>query len=381
VYRFPSYLTARHQQLRDHVREWIGSHPNPTPAEFARGGLVAPGWPRPWGLDAGVGGQLVVRQELGDAGLTAPVSEIAVNWTGPALLQFGSAQQRDRYLWPMLEGTEKWCRLHSEPDAGSDLTMVGTRADRTTEGFRINGQKIWTFHADTAHYGAVLARTSGSRGDPDGISYFILPMNSPGLTVVPIKDLTGGSTVSEVFFDDVELPADHLIGALGAGLRMRRPNVPAPTVSFNAGFGAGHDPALLKLLQPAGWADIPSTVADRLLDLYIESQSIDALAILDSEEEWNADRLSPQRGDVRRWLTQEFRRAVIELIHDLRSEAESFDRGSVLDRLGQLGIAASILRAAIATVPNGGSDIHLETITARLLYPESPVLTAWAGEQ
>jgi hypothetical protein len=381
VYRFPSYLAARHHEIRDHVRSWIAGHPDPTPADFARAGLVAPGWPPPWGLDAGVGGQLVVREELAAAGRSAPAGEIEVNWIGPTILHSGSGPQRDRYLWPMLEGQEKWCRLHSEPDAGSDLAMVATRADRTTGGFRISGQKIWTFQARQANFGALLARTSGGRGDPDGLSYFILPMESPGLTIVPITDLSGISMVSEVFIDDVEIPADHLIGVPGTGLGIRRPNHPVPTVPFNSGFGPGHDPAVLTLLDLADWDDVPTTVGDRFLDLYMESQSIDALAILDSEEEFHTGQASLQRGDVRRWLVQEFRRDVTELLHDVRTEADSFDRRGVLEHLARLGTVPNILRAAVATVPNGGSDIHLETITARLLDPESPVLTSWAGER
>src|SRR5262249_31139328 len=153
-------------------------------------------------------------------------------------------------------------------------------------------------------------------------------------------------------------PADHLIGDLGAGLRIRRPNEPVPTVPFNPGFGSGHEPPVLQLLRLADWDGRPSTVGDRLLDLYIESQSIDALAILDSEEGFTAGGASPKRADVGRWLSQEFRRAALEFVHDIRTEAESFDRQVVLERLDRLGLAGTILRAAIATVPNGGSDIH-----------------------
>jgi len=381
VYRFPPYLADRHHEVREHVRAWAAAHPDPSPADFARGGLVAPGWPPPWGLDAGVGGQLVVRHELAAAGLTAPLSEIEVNWAGAAILRFGSDRQRARYLWPLLEGEERWCRLHSEPDAGSDLAMIATRAERTTGGYRISGQKIWTFGATSANFGALLARTSGARGDPDGVSYFIVPMQSPGVTIVPIKDLGGASAVSEVFFDDVEIPADNLIGELGAGLRIRRPNDPVPTVPFNAGFGAGHDPAVFRLLDLAEGDDVPGSFADTILDLYVESQSIDALAILDAEEEHATGTASVQRADIRRWLTQEFRRAVLEFVHDVRAEGESLDRRAAVERLDQLGIAGTIFRAAVATVPNGGSDIHLETVTARLFDSGSAVLTAWAGER
>lgn len=341
---------------------------------------MAPGWPDPWGLGAGVGGQLVVRRELAGAGLSAPLSEIEVNWVGASILRFGSDVQRERYLWPLLEGEERWCRLHSEPDAGSDLAMIATRAESTPEGFVVRGQKIWTFSAPQAHFGALLARTSGSPGDPDGVSYFIVPMDSAGLTINPIKDLSGNSAVSEVFFDDVRIGADHLIGELGAGLRIRRPNDPIPTVPFNPGFGPGHEPPVLKLMAEARRDDISGTFADHLLELYLESQSIDAMALLDAEEEWHTGRVSAQRGDVRRWIAQEFRRSTMEFVHEVRVEAKALDDRHVLHRLDELGLGGTILRAAIATVPNGGSDIHLETITARLFAGTSPVLTAWAGE-
>jgi Acyl-CoA dehydrogenase, middle domain/Acyl-CoA dehydrogenase, N-terminal domain len=380
VYRFPSFLTARHPDIRDHVRAWIAAHPEPTPADFARGGLVAPGWPRPWGLGAGVGGQLVVRHELAAAGLSAPLAEIEVNWIGPTILHFGTDPQRDRYLWPLLEGRETWCRLHSEPDAGSDLAMIATRAAPTADGFRVTGQKIWTYNAGRARLGGLLARTSGTPGDAEGVSYFVLPMDSPGVTIVPIKDLSGGSTVSEVFLDEVDIPADSLIGEPGTGLKIRRPNQPVPTVPFNPGFLPGHDPAVLRLLEMTEWDDVPSALSDKLLDLYVESQSIDALAVLDAEEEYNAGAVAPQRADVRRWLTQEFRRATLEWAHDVRSEAQSFNRVVLLEHLDRLGLAGTILRAAIATVPNGGSDIHMEAVVARLFDGESPVLAAWVGE-
>jgi alkylation response protein AidB-like acyl-CoA dehydrogenase len=334
------------------------------------------------GLGAGVGGQLAVRHELAAAGLLALVSEFEINWIGPTILKFGSDEQRIRYLWPLLETKEMWCRLHSEPDAGSDLAMITTRAEQTSDGFRINGQKVWTFNAERAHFGALLARTSGSPGDPNGISYFVLPMDSPGLTIVPIRDLSGVSLAYEVFLDDVEVAADHLIGELGEGLRIRRPSGPFLTVSVNPGLGAGHEPPVLNLLDLAAWDEVPSSVGDKLLDLYLESQSIDALGVLDCEEDYNAGTISLRRADVRRWLSQEFWRAALELAHDVPAEAESFARRVLVERLDKLGLgrAGTILWAPIATLPNGGSDIHLEAVTARLLGGGSPVLTAWAGE-
>ena len=124
---------------------------------------------------------------------------------------------------------------------------------------------------------------------------------------------------------------------------------------------------MLQLLELADWDDVPSTLGDKLLDLYMESQSIDALAILDSEEEFNAGRcLYAARPMFVGGSRRNSGAPRLELVHDVRAEAESFDRRPVLERLDRLGLAGTILRAAIATVPNGGSDIHLETITARL---------------
>jgi alkylation response protein AidB-like acyl-CoA dehydrogenase len=140
----------------------------------------------------------MIEQELQRAGLHAPHNTWAASWLGPALLIGGTDAQRQRFLWPMIKGEETWSRLHSEPDAGSDPAMIATRALRAGEEFRISGQKIWSANAGNVDYGGLLARTSGQAGDPTGVSYFLLPMDTPGITIRPIRDLAGRTLLNDV---------------------------------------------------------------------------------------------------------------------------------------------------------------------------------------
>jgi alkylation response protein AidB-like acyl-CoA dehydrogenase len=184
---------------------------------LAEAGLVAPHLPAPWGVDASAVQQVIINEEFDKrSDLVKPSLGIA-EWILPTILDSGTDGQRDRFAWPMLRGTQRWCQLFSEPGAGSDLASLTTRARKVDGGWLINGHKIWTSQADRAQFGALLARTDPDATKHRGISYFLIDMTSPGVTVEPIKQASGHSDFNEVFFADVFVPDDMLVGTPGAG--------------------------------------------------------------------------------------------------------------------------------------------------------------------
>jgi alkylation response protein AidB-like acyl-CoA dehydrogenase len=241
------------------VGAWLREHPEPSGEELARAGLVAPHWPPPWGLGADAATARAIDEELAAAGVVLPDNPIGIGWAGPTLLVAGTDAQRDRHLFPILSGAEVWCQLFSEPDAGSDLAALRTRAEPDGDGWRVSGHKVWSTSADVASFGILLART-----DPDvprhrGISYFICPMDAAGIEVRPIREMTGGSHFNEVFLDGVHLGPEHLVGRPGDGWRLARVTLGNERVSLSSGgilWGMGPTGAeVLALARAVGVTD------------------------------------------------------------------------------------------------------------------------------
>jgi alkylation response protein AidB-like acyl-CoA dehydrogenase len=205
-------LPAVDDPRRIEVRAWFAEHPEPTPQQLVDAGFVVPHWPRPYGLDADPALQLIIEDERRRAGASKPVNPIGIGHCGPILVALASEEQKQPYLWPLLTGEEMWCQLFSEPGAGSDLASLSTRAVRDGDVYVVNGQKIWTSLAEQAKFGILIARTKPDAPKHTGISYFIIPMNLEGIEIRPIRNMTGGAGFNEVFFTDVRIPAENLIG-------------------------------------------------------------------------------------------------------------------------------------------------------------------------
>lgn len=179
---------------------------------LAEHGLVAPHLPAPWGIGASSLQQVIITEEFDKRPDVQRPSLGIAEWILPTILSHGTDTQRQRFAEPMLRGTERWCQLFSEPGAGSDLASLSTRARKVDGGWLINGHKIWTSLADRAQYGAMLARTDPDAPKHRGISYFLIDMTSPGITVEPIRQASGHQDFNEVFFTDVFVPDDMLVG-------------------------------------------------------------------------------------------------------------------------------------------------------------------------
>ena len=203
---------------------------------LADAGYVAPHWPTPWGRDASPIEQLVIDEELRAVDAPRPMNPIGIGWAGPTLLVAGSDEQHQRYLPGLLDGSEIWCQLFSEPGAGSDLA-ASPPAERDGDEFVINGQKVWTTLAHVAQYGILLARTDPDAEAHKGITYFVLDMHSPGIEVRPLVQMTGTHEFNEVFFTDVRVPAANVVGDVNDGWRLAKVTLGNERVSLS-GEGA-----------------------------------------------------------------------------------------------------------------------------------------------
>jgi acyl-CoA dehydrogenase len=161
--------------------------------------------------------QVAWLQEAAPYDLPVGVFGIGIDMIGPTLLAWGDADQQQRWLRPMLRGDEIWCQLFSEPNAGSDVAAIQTRARLDGDEWVVNGQKVWTSGAQYSRWGALLARTDPEAAKHDGLTYFIIDMDQPGVQVRPLRQMTGATSFNEVFLADARMPADHVVGAVGAG--------------------------------------------------------------------------------------------------------------------------------------------------------------------
>jgi alkylation response protein AidB-like acyl-CoA dehydrogenase len=187
---------------------------------LAQAGLLIPHWPKRWGgRDADPWTSFILAEEMWEAGEPRGGQYMNINWIGPTLMRFGSEEQQARYIPPIARGETIWCQGFSEPEAGSDLASLRTRAEKHGDVYRINGQKIWTSYAGHADTCFLLARTSPGR---DGISIFLLPMNTPGIVVRQIPSVIGEGDIHEVFFTDVEVPTSAMLGNEGEGWKIVR---------------------------------------------------------------------------------------------------------------------------------------------------------------
>ena len=221
---------------RDRVRAWLDEHAGHAPTsrredaesvaarrawqrELAEGGLAAPTWPAEYG-GSGLGAleQVVVNQEIGRAGVPRLFDLIGVGMLGPTLMAHGTEAQRQRHLGPMLTADEVWCQLFSEPAAGSDLAGIQARARRQDDGsWRLSGQKVWTTNAQHAAFGLLLARTDPGLAKHKGLTMFVVPMDAEGVTVRPLRQVSGAAHFNEVFFDDVALEEEATVGPVDGG--------------------------------------------------------------------------------------------------------------------------------------------------------------------
>ena len=244
---------------------------------LASGGWVGVHWPRDYGgRGASTTENYILQEELARARAPEVIGRIGVNLVGPTLIHHGTDDQKRRYLPKILAADELWCQLFSEPNAGSDLAALRCRAERHGDHFVVTGQKVWTSYAQFADWGILLARTDPSAPNAKAISFLIVDMHSPGITIRPLRQITGSDEFNEVFLEDVRVPAQNLVGALNQGW-----SIAQTTLSHERGTSPrqlvvhrillGELLALARAAGPDGRAPIADpTIRQQLAQVFIE---------------------------------------------------------------------------------------------------------------
>ncbi|MDF0532325.1 acyl-CoA dehydrogenase [Tsukamurella sp. 8F] len=243
-------------------------------AVLGDGGWVQPHLPSPYGRGASPLEQIVIAQEIKALSIPLP-SLLMGTWAVQAVVAHGTERQKTELAAPTLRGDLVWCQLFSEPGAGSDLASLTTKAERVEGGWKVNGQKIWTSVAQFADWGMLIARTSPEKPKHEGISYFVLDMASQGVTVRPLREMTGSALFNEVFFDDVFVPDDCLVGAVDDGWNVARTTLAGERVALGQKIEAyATDKDLLRFARSR---ELGPVARVRMGELIADSHALDVI--------------------------------------------------------------------------------------------------------
>jgi alkylation response protein AidB-like acyl-CoA dehydrogenase len=226
--------------------------------QLYEGGWAGISWPKDFG---GRGGkpieEAIFAEEQGKWGVSAGVFAVAHGMVAPTLMQHASREQQTRYLAPMLRGEELWCQLFSEPDAGSDLASLTTRADRDGDEFVVNGQKVWTSNAHNSEWGILIARTDADAPRHAGITYFVVDMATAGIDIRPLRQMNGEAHFNEVFLNDVRVPVENVVGEVNDGWKVAVTTLSNERATIAGGSGISDPDRILALARSLGRTDDP----------------------------------------------------------------------------------------------------------------------------
>ena len=248
--------------------------------KMAEGRWLAPNWPVQYGgRGAGILQTIVYNEELARAGVAAPMIGMGTTMFGPTLLHWGTEEQKQRFIPPIMKAEEVWCQGYSEPGAGSDLASLQTRAVEDGDYFVVNGQKVWTTIAQYADWIFLLVRTDPDAPKHKGISYLMVDMHSPGVTARPLVQITGNRGFNEVFFEDVRVPKKNLVGEKNQGWQ-----VAITTLMFERSGGGGDRGVLMQCHElvelakslprngASAWDD--ASVRQKIAEFYCEATAL-----------------------------------------------------------------------------------------------------------
>jgi alkylation response protein AidB-like acyl-CoA dehydrogenase len=331
----------------DAQREWLGA--------MAERGWTVPDWPKEYG-----GGGLtpeearVLKQEITRIGARSPLTSFGISMLGPAMLQFGTEEQKKHYLPQIARGEIRWCQGYSEPGAGSDLAGLQTKAEDKGDHWLVNGQKVWTSYADKADWIFCLVRTS-SDSKQGGISFLLFDMETPGVSTKPILLISGSSPFCETFFDDVKVPKDQIVGEVNKGWDVAK-------------YLLGHEREMISGMGLGGGGSLGAATKpqDPLLRAAIAAFDVDALAFAAMSERfaamWKAGEAHPASPSMMKYAGTELNKRRNELAMAAGgSDALEWDseRGGKVPR--------DWLRSKGNSIEGGTSEIQLGIVAKHIL--------------
>lgn len=352
----------------------------PTPAHkvwldrMAERGWTAPEWPREYG-----GGGLnreeakVLAAEMRRIKARPPLYSFGVWMLGPALLAFGTEEQKQRFLPPIVRGEIRWCQGYSEPGAGSDLAGLQTKCEDKGDHFLVNGQKIWTSYADKADWIFCLVRTDPTTKH-EGISFLLFDMMSPGVEARPITMISGASPFCETFFTDVKVPKENLVGELNKGWTIAKRLLQHEREMISGmglgGVGAGGGIGSLEQVAKEYFGEVNGMIASSSLRDHITRQKMDskafALTMQRSAEEAKAGQGPGAASSIFKYYGTELNKRRYELLLELMGTKALGWEGDGFSE-DELGITRSWLRSKGNSIEGGTSEVQLNVVSKRVL--------------
>jgi len=375
--------SAEDEAFRARVRGWLAGHaaeakgvpPNPMAAvahsrawqcKMYEAGLVGIAWPSAYGgRDASPTQQVILGEELARSGVPAPINSIGLGTLAPALILYGTEEQKRRFLPRMLTAAEIWCQGFSEPGSGSDLASLRTRAVVDGDDFVVTGQKVWTSLGPIADWCFILVRTDADAPPQRGISYLLMDMKSPGLSTVPIRQITGKSHFSELFLEDVRIPRANLVGKQNEGwgvakasLSFERSGLSSIVQLERTLYAVG------RLAVSAGKRNDP-IVRQRLAQLRIEMETLRYTGYRVLTQQLRGASAGPEAA-IGKLASSEFRQRLMELALDVQGPFAVLGRKNehALDRGRWPGL---YLDARAYTIGGGTSEVMRNIIAERAL--------------
>jgi alkylation response protein AidB-like acyl-CoA dehydrogenase len=368
-------LSPSEQAFRDELRGWLEeNHPGEEPAgdeaafEFRRAwqkklheaGWAGVSWPKEYGgRGATLIEQSIFYEEMVRAKAPSAANVLGLVMGGPVVMTHGTEEQKQRYLEPILSAEEIWCQGFSEPESGSDLASLKTKAVKDNGGWRVTGQKVWTTFAHEAKWCMLVARTDFDAPKHKGLSYFLMDMEQEGIQVRPLRQITGENEFNEIFMEDVFIPEENMIGGEGNGWGV------AITTLMNerAGLGAGSAVAvrlsvraLIELAKERGLADDP-LVRQQIGQLWIEAEALRLNAYRGLTQIMKTGVPGPE-GSLPKWQWSDANQALTELAMDIRGpEGPTWDSDWTY----------KFLRARANSIEGGTTEILKNIIAERVL--------------
>jgi len=274
VLALPPEAETIRAQIRADLAALVGLDEDEQLIRLGDEGWVQPHLPRPYGRGAAPLEQIVIAQEIKAAGIAMP-QLLMGGWAVQAVVAHGSEQQKQELAVPTLRGDLVWCQLFSEPGAGSDLASISTKAEKVEGGWRVSGQKIWTTVAQFSDWAMLIARTDPSKPKHEGITYFVLDMSSTGVTVRPLREMTGSALFNEVFLDEVFIPDANVVGEVNDGWHVARTTLAGERVALSQKMQAyATDTDVLRFVLGR---ELTAVGRYHLGELIAESQAVDLI--------------------------------------------------------------------------------------------------------